>query len=616
MYNIPGYGNLSYCGIAGLYYLFLNIKNNCKERRGGEGRDHAVYKHLREGGWLPHYIADRISSRSGALSSLSTSLFQGFENIKRSSSSPIDPNRPIDQHGYDQSIGFQSDDQISQFEEMIEGIWRESESHSISFMSPFIQHRCSLGDDFVKSLALNSILFMSVIPSSPLLRQDNSRYLSPKSSFPSSSPSSFPSSSPATKIPLSSSPSSSSGKPGGGVPLGGRGRRRGGGGGGGEGEGVSLAAGLPHFSTGYMRNWGRDTFISMRGLLLTTGRWDEALHITLSFASCLRHGLIPNLLDGGVHPRYNARDATWWFLLNLKNLSHFFFSSYNDNNNNNNNDNVEEGRRMSYSGIKEFLTNTMVDRYFEPYSLHYSPSDDDSNIIGGEGKGEKKKYKQTSLAEIIQEIMEMHYRGIDFREFNAGPEIDDKMSDEGFNISIRVDRQTGFVYGGNRMNCGTWMDKMGSSNKAGNSGTPSTPRDGADVEIIALLHSSLSWLVELHTHHAFPFAGVSSHSRRGEGGRGGERRGGEEGRRGEGGEDYMSYADWLNRLTSSFEKHFYIPMKEEDDHLYHVNKQLINRRGIYKDVIGSSTEYSSYQLRPNMVIALSVVISLFPLLPF
>ena len=76
---------------------------------------------------------------------------------------------------------------------------------------------------------------------------------------------------------------------------------------------LSMSAGLPHFTTEYLRSWGRDTFISFKGLMLIPGYFEEAKAILLQYAAVMRHGLLPNLFDSGVNSRFNARDATWFF---------------------------------------------------------------------------------------------------------------------------------------------------------------------------------------------------------------------------------------------------------------------------------------------------------------
>lgn len=61
------------------------------------------------------------------------------------------------------------------------------------------------------------------------------------------------------------------------------------------------------------------------------------------------------------------------------------------------------------------------------------------------------------------------------------------MKNEGFNISLKVDTHTGFIVGGSKSNCLTWMDKMGSSEKAKTKGCPATSRNGAPIELVGLL---------------------------------------------------------------------------------------------------------------------------------
>lgn len=71
----------------------------------------------------------------------------------------------------------------------------------------------------------------------------------------------------------------------------------------------SIIAGYPWFA-----DWGRDTFISFRGLLLTTGKFDFAREVLISWSDFLKDGLIPNRpsLD-----EYNSLDAVLWYIVSV-----------------------------------------------------------------------------------------------------------------------------------------------------------------------------------------------------------------------------------------------------------------------------------------------------------
>ncbi|KAI7871254.1 glycogen debranching enzyme [Spinellus fusiger] len=309
-----------------------------------------------------------------------------------------------------------------------------------------------------------------------------------------------------------------------------------------------LAAGLPHFTTGAFRTWGRDTFISMRGLFLVTGQFSAARDHLLSFASSLKHGLIPNLLDSVRVPRYNARDAVWFFMQA-----------------------IQDYYLLAPNGPK-LLSEKVLRRF---------PKDDQFVPVE-----EGYQYAST-LAEIMQEVLQRHAQGIHFREYNAGEAIDRQMQDRGFDVDINVDWETGVLVGGNEFNCGTWMDKMGESEKAHNKGVPGTSRNGAPIEITGLLKSALRFVLELQKKKQFRWEGVKVHGK------------------------MITYQHWNDLLQKNFEKIYYVPKDASEDSQYAVDPRIIHRRGIYKDVWRAVQPYTEYQFRSNFPIAMAVAPELF-----
>lgn len=76
-------------------------------------------------------------------------------------------------------------------------------------------------------------------------------------------------------------------------------------------RGTTIVAGYPWFT-----DWGRDTFIAMRGLCIASGRLDDAREILMSWAGTVSEGMLPNRFpDHGEAPEYNAVDASLWYIV-------------------------------------------------------------------------------------------------------------------------------------------------------------------------------------------------------------------------------------------------------------------------------------------------------------
>jgi len=78
-----------------------------------------------------------------------------------------------------------------------------------------------------------------------------------------------------------------------------------------RGEGMTIVAGYPWFA-----DWGRDTFIALRGLCLATGRLEDARRILIEWAGAVSEGMLPNrFTEAGDAPEFNSVDASLWYVV-------------------------------------------------------------------------------------------------------------------------------------------------------------------------------------------------------------------------------------------------------------------------------------------------------------
>jgi predicted glycogen debranching enzyme len=78
-----------------------------------------------------------------------------------------------------------------------------------------------------------------------------------------------------------------------------------------RGLGRTIVAGYPWFT-----DWGRDTFIAIRGLCLATDRLEDARDILVEWAGAVSEGMLPNRFpDHGDSPEFNSVDASLWFAI-------------------------------------------------------------------------------------------------------------------------------------------------------------------------------------------------------------------------------------------------------------------------------------------------------------
>lgn len=131
-------------------------------------------------------------------------------------------------------------------------------------------------------------------------------------------------------------------------------------------EGTSIIAGYPWFS-----DWGRDTLVAARGLVVAQGRSDVALSILRTWGGTLRRGIIANTFaEGGGETLYNSADASLWYIILTYETQKLL---------------SKRGEAMTpFEPIKEYVRE-IINRYQQGTDFGIGV-DDDGLLFAGDGK--------------------------------------------------------------------------------------------------------------------------------------------------------------------------------------------------------------------------------------
>ena len=290
--------------------------------------------------------------------------------------------------------------------------------------------------------------------------------------------------------------------------------------------GLNISSGLP-VNDKIKKIFTRDILISFNSLFLIPKLFYEAKIILKLIGSYMKYGLIPDKIDHSNNIKYYSRDICWLYI----------------------------------KAIKDYISVTLDYKFLkeEIYLVNQA-----ENVKSSYLKQKNKKFKRIfTIENIIQLIFQYHAQGISFEDkkiepqpYQRRPQFNKKIENSdinGLKINIYLDTETGFIYGGNTLNAGTWMNHIGSSAKGKNLNIPSTPRNGADIEIIALLYNCLNFVIEINYKNYYSYKHVILNNN-----------------------EKFSFYQWSLLIKKFFEKKFFVKK------IYSVFQ---NKSNIYKDYI-------------------------------